>query len=97
MEFKMEVAYEVNVSGRVQGVGFRWNTRNQARNLGVVGWVRNNPDRSVSAHVQGDEERVAEMLDFLRHGPVGSRVDNIRVNQVPLADDHAGEFIVRFM
>lgn len=93
----MEIAYEINVSGRVQGVGFRWNTRNRARHLGLTGWVMNNPDRSVSAHVQGPEDKVLEMIEFLKKGPFDSRIDIATVNKVALVDDINKEFIVRFI
>jgi acylphosphatase len=73
------IARTVRVSGRVQGVGFRWSAREEARGLGVHGWVRNTPDGGVEAHVQGSPEAVDRMVAWLRHGPAGSRVEEVEV------------------
>ena len=67
----------VRVTGRVQGVGFRWHTVGRARELGVVGWVRNEPDGSVAIHVEGPEEAVSAMMGWLRLGPPAGRVDKV--------------------
>lgn len=74
--------------GRVQGVGFRAWTRRRARKHGVVGWVRNNPDRTVEGRVQGPGTAVEAFLDDLRRGPVLGRVDRLDVEDTaPLTDD----------
>ncbi len=78
------VARRVVVRGVVQGVGFRYHTLDRARLCGLVGWVRNLPDGTVEAWVQGDEARVAEMLDWLRHGPRSARVERIDVDDAAL-------------
>jgi acylphosphatase len=62
-------ARRVLVAGRVQGVGFRWRTQQEAQALGLGGWVRNRPDGSVEAHVQGEPRAVEAMLAWLREGP----------------------------
>lgn len=64
----------VTVAGRVQGVGFRAWTEEQAVALKLTGWVRNEPDGSVAALISGPEDKVATMLDRLRHGPPLARV-----------------------
>ena len=68
------VARRVVVSGRVQGVGFRWATMAEGRRRGVTGWVRNLAGGDVEAFVQGDEHAVAGMLGWLREGPSSARV-----------------------
>lgn len=73
----------VTVRGEVQGVGFRWNTRAEARRLGVCGWVRNQRDGSVEVELEGSENAVGRMLDWLRHGPRYARVDGLDVTTVP--------------
>jgi acylphosphatase len=73
------VARRVRVTGRVQGVFFRAWTREQARELGVSGWVRNCSDGSVEAHVEGDAEAVDRLIELLRMGPSGARVDDLAV------------------
>lgn len=70
-------AVRVRVSGRVQGVGFRYSTSARAAELGLSGWVRNLVDGSVEAHLEGDGDRVQEMLDWLRRGPALARVDRL--------------------
>lgn len=61
--------------GRVQGVGFRWQAVEQARVLGLSGWVRNLVDGRVEALVAGDAPVVQQWLDFLLSGPGSIRVD----------------------
>lgn len=60
--------------GGVQGVGFRYSARLEADRLGVAGWVRNRPDGTVEAEVEGDEASVQAMLEWLAHGPPGAAV-----------------------
>ena len=72
-------AVQVSVSGRVQGVAFRWEAQHAAENLGVTGWVRNEPDGSVAAHVEGEPDAVNDMVVWLRTGPPAARVSNVAV------------------
>jgi acylphosphatase len=67
------------VSGRVQGVSFRWYTEEQARRLGVTGWVRNEPDGSVLVHAEGDDEAVDALVAWCRRGPSLARVSDVAV------------------
>ncbi len=75
------------VSGRVQGVGFRWFVHREASELGLKGWVRNTEDGDVEVMVAGDEEGLAELRTSLHKGPRGSRVD--RVIEHPLVESEA--------
>ena len=70
------------VSGRVQGVGFRFFAERAARDLGVRGWVRNLPDGSVETVAEGEEDAVSGYLARLRTGPGGSRVDAVAVDEL---------------
>ena len=63
------------IRGRVQGVGFRWWTRSQARRLGLVGTVRNCVDGSVEVQASGPAERIARFERMLTNGPPGAQVD----------------------
>ena len=72
-------AVQVRVSGRVQGVAFRWEAQHAAHKLGVNGWVRNEPDGSVVAHVEGEPDAVNDMVVWLRTGPPAARVSNVAV------------------
>lgn len=73
------IARKVQIYGRVQGVFFRQWAVNQARELGVSGWVRNRADGSVEAYVAGSEGAVMQMVDRLRDGPPSARVDDFVV------------------
>ncbi|MDR6971192.1 acylphosphatase [Leifsonia shinshuensis] len=77
------------VTGGVQGVGFRWSAREAAQRIGVTGWARNRLDGTVEAEVQGDQDQVDRMLDWLRTGPPGASVDSVTVTDVPPQDDDA--------
>ena len=70
----MLVARRFVISGRVQGVGFRYFTQECALREGVTGWVRNLPDGRVEAHVEGESESVTRIERALRSGPGGARV-----------------------
>jgi len=68
------IARRAVVSGRVQGVGFRYFAERAAREVRVYGWVRNLPDGGVETVVEGEEEAVAVYLERLRRGPMGAKV-----------------------
>ena len=74
------VRARILVSGTVQGVFFRRELTEQARRLGVTGWVRNLPDGKVEALAEGDKERLDELIQFCRVGPSGARVRSVEVD-----------------
>lgn len=76
----------VSIRGRVQGVGFRMWTEDQARALGLSGWVRNEPDGSVTALVSGPDDAVAELLDLFWTGPRGAAVTSVVASQADETD-----------
>lgn len=84
----------LTASGLVQGVFFRASTRDEARRLGVTGWIRNTPAGTVEAEVQGDDEAVDAMIAFCRRGPGRARVDDLQVEEIE-ADDAEQGFDVR--
>jgi acylphosphatase len=67
------------VSGRVQGVGFRYSTEEVANRLGLHGWVRNLSDGRVELEAEGDRPALERLLEFLRAGPRLARVDGVAV------------------
>jgi acylphosphatase len=75
----MEVRAHVYISGFVQGVFFRYETRELAEKLGLKGWVRNTRDGRVEAVFEGDKRKVEEMLNFCHRGPPGARVTGVEV------------------
>jgi acylphosphatase len=68
------------IHGRVQGVFFRGDMRDRARSLGVAGWVRNNPDGTVEAVLEGEDDQLELLLSWCRRGPAGARVDDVDVD-----------------
>ena len=76
----MRVARRFVVSGRVQGVGFRYFTQDVALREGVTGWVRSLENGQVEALVEGEAEAVTRVERALRTGPRGARVDRIYID-----------------
>ena len=73
----MRIARRYMVSGRVQGVGFRYFVQDAAVREGVTGYVRNLPDGRVEALVEGDAEAVTRVERAIRSGPAGARVEDV--------------------
>ena len=84
-----QTAYDVVVHGEVQGVFFRDSCRTEARSAGVTGWVRNEHDGSVRAHVEGSPDAVESVLAWLRYGPRAARVHHVDVEPAQ-PEGHAG-------
>jgi acylphosphatase len=84
-------AVRATVTGRVQGVSFRWYTEQRARELGVNGWVRNEPDGSVALHAEGDAEAVDALVEWCRTGPALARVRNVAVREAKVTGATAFE------
>lgn len=84
----MRVARRFVVSGRVQGVGFRYFTQDIARLEGLSGVVRNLPDGRVEAVAEGDDESLVRFEAALRRGPSHARVDHVEVDSVAPAGTH---------
>lgn len=85
-----EVRLRVRIRGRVQGVFFRQSTLDQARRLGVRGWVRNLPDDSVEALVAGPADAVQRLVDWAHRGPASANVESVETAEAPDADVPAG-------
>lgn len=81
------------VSGRVQGVYFRQTTRQQARRLGLWGWVRNRPDGRVEVWAQGDEAALERFVNWLWEGPPRASVTGVESADVP-PDPSLQDFLV---
>lgn len=78
------IARRALVSGRVQGVGFRFFARRAAETAGVKGWARNLADGRVETLVEGEENAVLRYLEKIRRGPIGGRVDSVEVEEASL-------------
>ena len=75
----MLVARRYMISGRVQGVGFRYFTHAAAARENVHGWVRNLPDGKVEAAAEGEADAMERFEAALRHGPPGARVEQVEI------------------
>jgi len=78
----------VIIQGRVQGVCFRMETRKAARQYGAAGWVRNLPDGTVEAVMEGSPEAVEALLAWCHQGPRMARVDKVDISH----GEYTGEF-----
>jgi acylphosphatase len=83
----MKTRAHVFVSGRVQGVFFRSETRREARRYAVTGWARNLPDGRVEAVFEGEKKDVERLIEFCRKGPIGAGVTKTEVSLEPYAGD----------
>ena len=84
----MKLRIHAFISGIVQGVFFRSETRKVAKNLGIKGWVRNLPDGRVEVVAEGEKDKIDNFMEFLKKGPPVSRVDNVDVK----IEDYKDEF-----
>ena len=90
----MAKAASVKVTGRVQGVAFRWYAVQEAERLGVRGWIRNEPDESVAGHLEGPDDAVDPMVAWCRHGPSYAAVRHVAVTEARLTG--AEDFAIRY-
>ena len=86
----MRLARRYTVSGRVQGVGFRFFTRESARRENIHGWVRNLPDGRVEVLAEGEAESLGRFAHRLHVGPSGSRVEEVEVHEEVIAGHETG-------
>ena len=91
----MSERLDAHVVGRVQGVGFRYFVTQQARRLGVDGWVRNEPDGSVRVAAEGSRDVLEELVERLRRGPAGAKVQDVRMTWSRATNEFGG-FDVRY-
>ena len=75
----MAVTKQLHITGRVQGVGFRYALQREALAQGLTGWVRNRRDGSVEAVLQGEAAAVEAVCVWARRGPPAARVDRVEV------------------
>ena len=85
----------IRVRGGVQGVGFRYFTRRKAHELGLVGYVRNQPDGGVEIEAEGPQDRLSDLLKAVKAGPPGARVQNVSSHFRPVLGTEL-EFDIRF-
>ena len=83
-----KIRAHIFVSGRVQRVFFRSETREKALKLGLTGWVKNLPDGRVEAVFEGEKARIEEMIEWAKKGPPGAIVNHLDLNW----EEYQGEF-----
>ena len=77
------------ITGRVQGVAFRYSTMRKAEKLGVTGWVRNLPDGRVEAVAEGPRETLERFVAWCGKGPSWGRVDGVEATWHPASGEFA--------
>ncbi len=85
---KENVRAHLMISGRVQGVFYRMETKSAADRIGVSGWVKNKRDGRVEAVAEGEKEQVEALIQWCREGPPAARVHDVEVSFEP----YQGEF-----
>ena len=79
--------YHIFISGIVIGVYFRGFIKNKADKLGIKGWVKNTTNGRVEAVFEGEEPKLDEIIEYCRHGPWTSQVENVEV----IAENYTGK------
>lgn len=83
----------LTISGSVQGVGYRQWIKHKARQMGIVGWVKNRPDGAVESVMQGEKDSVASLVQRAWKGPFLANVSTIEIKEIP-HQEHIADFVV---
>jgi acylphosphatase len=78
------VCYQIRVIGKVQGVFYRASTKTVADDLGVKGWVKNEPDGSVLIEAEGTKDKLIDLIAWCKKGPAHAKVDSVERTEVAL-------------
>lgn len=91
----MNPCYCLTITGRVQGVSFRYYTMEKARELGISGYVKNKPDGTVYVEAQGETSAMDQFVKWCHQGPSFARVDKVAVEEGSRRSDF-GQFEIRY-
>jgi acylphosphatase len=81
----MKISYLIKIKGIVTGICFRYYTLQEVKKYsGLQGYVRNVYEGNVEVLIQGEKEKVLCLIEWLKHGPSHARVDEIKINQIPI-------------
>lgn len=72
----------IKISGKVQGVGFRFSAYEKFVDFGLVGKAENTPDRGVLVDVEGPDDKLTEIIEWCKQGPTGAHVENVEVTEI---------------
>lgn len=86
----MKIRAQVTIHGLVQGVSFRYHTRQMALQLNVTGWVRNLPNGEVQGCFEGDEKDIQALIDWCEEGPSLAEVKNVLVKKQEFSGEFSG-------
>ncbi|MGL1935801.1 MAG: acylphosphatase [Fibrobacterales bacterium] len=87
--------YAIKVTGKVQGVSYRYATHQKATQLTLTGWVKNNPDGSVSIVARGTTEQLTSLYEWCQHGPPAAIVESVAITeQAPI--EHFQSFEITY-
>ena len=81
-----KLLYRIHVTGRVQGVGFRWHAVSEARKTGINGFVKNLSDGSVYLEAEGSREQLKTFLEWCKRGPGFAFVESVETDVSPPAN-----------
>jgi len=87
---------KIKIYGRVQGVFFRAEASDKAQELGIKGYVRNEPDGTVAVVAQGDEANVQDFINWCRKGPELASVDNVEVETSKNPETSFDDFVITY-
>lgn len=90
------VARHVFISGKVQGVGYRYSLLEKARELNILGWCRNLPDGRVEAWLQGSIDSMASVLEWIHQGPPSAVVEHVQIENQAVLEPMLGESVQMF-
>jgi acylphosphatase len=81
-----KLLYKIHVWGHVQGVGFRWSAANEARSLGITGYIKNLSDGSVFIEAEGTREQLDVFIEWCKTGPGFGYVESVDIEKCPPTD-----------
>ena len=84
----------MKITGKVQGVGFRYFVLRQAQELGILGWVNNKPNGDVEAFAQGEKAELEQFIAKVKEGTTFSRVDNVNLEWMNKDEQYFGFEII---
>jgi len=90
-----DIQVHLIISGRVQGVFYRYSTQREATRFGLTGWVKNLRNGDVEAVIEGEEGLVEEMIKWCWQGPPGARIQDIKIERKPSTGDFS-DFLIDY-